>query len=180
MGYNKTHISFILVFVLTFGVIGTSVIYNLREPNNQQNYELNVANARNIEVTNPTSSCKWEELNSYMITWTNETPVEQVDVGLYKGTYEEAHFLGYMEYGVENTGSYNWTLGVYEDGSDFYINVSEYGNSSNYGVSDYFTITKWEDNEDYGIPGFNVYIITTLIVGFIGASGLLLYRKRNH
>ncbi len=133
-----------------------------------------------ITITSPSSSSKWEGLDTYTIRWTTSTnTISNVKIELYKGsTYIEE-----ISSDTTNDGSYDYYEYFSDDykGTNYRIKISDYDDPQVYDFSDYFSINYEEEpvspinpinpiNPIYIGIGIGIVLVLGVVIFLLGVS----------
>ena len=124
-----------------------------------------------LTVTSPVSSSAWIRGTENTISWTSTGILANVKIELFLNDT----FVLEINASTPNDGDYSWTLPSDLDLSTLYqIKLTDVSNALIYDYSDYFEVTIPSDGGTPGIPGYNLVIFITSLVGI---STLLLKKK---
>jgi len=123
-----------------------------------------------ISVSNPESSSKWLDSESYSINWTSQGQISHVRIELFKDIQPIINITGYHI----NNGSYLWSVPTYLNltGNDYQVKISDFHDPNVFAYSDYFTINS--PDEIPSIPGYPIL----LLIGLLLIYGVYTYKTK--
>ncbi len=113
-------------------------------------------NYASITISKPAANSIINAGEVYTITWDSVGYVNDVSIELYK----DSRFIEYISSSTENDGLYEWSVGFYETGADYSIQIRDKEDSAVFDSSQAFKI----DNPHMPIIIIGSVIGTTIII----------------